>query len=90
MKLIHATLEIYRTRGAKRLQWRLIAGNGERIARSSQARGFTRITDLWANVRLTAMSLTATYGGLLPKDPPREQETIIETGSMRLTIRRAA
>ena len=86
---IHATLEIYKVRNSKRLQWRLLANNGDNMCRGSTFRGWTRPIDLWKNVRRSALYLAGVDSTLLPDKCPKIGQTIdVENAHVRLTIRR--
>lgn len=75
-----------------RYQWRLIAGNGEKLARGSQALGFATVRSCWRNASHTALALAGTYGELLPTTYPAPGETVVRTNEQghELTITRAA
>ena len=97
---MRATLEIYKVRqrdGTKkprtRYQWRLVANNGENLARGSQARGFATVRSCWRNASLTALALAGTYGDLLPWSCPAAGQTVVRkhpTMGHELTITRTA
>jgi uncharacterized protein YegP (UPF0339 family) len=46
------TLEFYRSGLGRRWRWRLIAANGEKVAQSSQGRGFARAEGAVHNANL--------------------------------------
>ena len=57
MKFRKPVLEFYRVRSSGRWQWRLIASNGMKLCRGSQARGFADKRDAWLNAKLSAKLL---------------------------------
>lgn len=78
------TIELYETRGQEpgnqdvetMYNWRLIAANGEKLARGSGAKYglFRYASTAWANLLLT---VKAFHGGFVPTAPPPQGTDIV-------------
>jgi uncharacterized protein YegP (UPF0339 family) len=66
-----ASVELYKTRGGRH-NWRLVASNGEKLSRGSQARGFSSASEAWKNFLRTAGEILSTKGDLLDVKTPRK------------------
>ncbi len=82
------TLEIYKYPSG-RFMWRLIGFDGEKMARGSQARGFTTVAQCWRNVLTTCVYLSGDVSGLLPVRAPNKNTAVEVVGhKVSLSIRR--
>lgn len=88
-----ATLEFYQNATSRRWNWRLIAPNGEKLSRGSNARGFSSLAVAWANLCNSVLYLSGGSGLLLPLRCPKKRETICEHPNhsyrLRILIKRA-